>query len=239
MFLTPRDALPTRRFPVVTVLLIAVNVLVYLVGLTASDFTTAAGDALARHDVWVLEFGAVPCEVLGQCANQGAVAAHEPALTLLTSMFIHGGLLHLVANLLVLWVFAPNVEDAMHPLGFAAFYMLAGIAAGIAQSLFTSGSAVPMVGASGAIAAVIGGYLILYPRARVLWMPVWLVAGAWGGLQFIATWRSVFSDAALAGGSAYMAHLTGFVVGAATVTLLADRRNPAYEQQYGSRKDDA
>jgi membrane associated rhomboid family serine protease len=167
----------------------------------------------------------------------------QPAwLTLVTSMFLHGGFLHLLFNMLFLWVFGNNVEDAMHPLGFLCFYVAAGMAAGLAQVLVVPSATVPTVGASGAIAAVIGSYLFLYPRAKVftlvffplfLWLPAWLVAGGWGLLQFLATWQSVFAPAALEGGVAYMAHFAGFAIGLATVQFFAQDRNAHYEELYG------
>lgn len=263
MFLPLRDALPFQRFPAVTVALIAINVLVYLVGLLPADVQVAGSTReVTRHDLWVAEYGSVPCEVLGRCANQPGSAvvdggildtsprtvivevdAHPPALTLLTSLFLHGGILHLLFNMLFLWVYGNNVEDAMHPLGFLALYLFGGIASTIAQALVSANATVPQVGASGAIATVIGAYLLLYPRARILtmvippiflWLPAWSVAGAWGALQFVATWKSIFAPTGLAGGTAYMAHLSGFVLGLLLVRLLVERRNPAYEELYGS-----
>ncbi|MCW2960083.1 MAG: putative integral rane protein [Thermoleophilia bacterium] len=265
MFLPLRDALPTIRFPWVTIALILVNVLVYVVGLLPAE-TQVEGSTrtISRHDLWVAEYGSIPCELLGNCANQpgsvvidgglfdttprtvlAQVDQHAPALTLITSIFLHGGLLHLLFNMLFLWVYGNNVEDAMHRLGFLAFYVLAGLASGLAQALVVPNAGVPQVGASGAIAAVIGAYLVLYPRVRMwtmiippipllLWLPAWLVAGVWGITQFLATWQSVFAPTALDGGVAYMAHFAGFALGLATVGFLADRRNPAYDELYRS-----
>lgn len=261
MFLPLRDALPTGRLPLVTIALILLNVLVYLVGLLPAD-RQAEGSTrqVSRHDVWQVEYGAIPCELLGRCANQRAVVVvdggildpqpravsaevdqHAPALTLVTSMFLHGGLLHLAFNVLFLWVFGNNVEDAMHPLGFLGFYIAAGMAAGLAQALVVASATGPTIGASGAIAAVLGAYLFLYPRARVqalvvvfpLWLPAWFVVGGWGLMQFLATWQSVFAPAALDGGVAYMAHFAGFAIGLATASFFAERRNPLYQPRHG------
>ena len=263
MFLPLRDALSPLRFPAVTVALIAINVLVYLVGLLPADAQVAGSSrTVTRHDIWVAEFGTVPCELLGTCQNQLGSAVvdrgildptprtvlievedHAPVLTLFTSMFLHGGIIHLAFNMLFLWVYGRNVEDAMHPLGFVAFYIFGGLVSTVVQSLFTAGAAVPMIGASGAIAAVIGGYLVLYPRAKVLtmvfppiflWLPAWIVAGGWAVLQFIATWQKLFTPTGLVGGTANMAHVAGFVVGLCLVKLLAERRNPMYRELYGS-----
>lgn len=262
MFLPLRDALPTSRVPLVTLLLIVANVLVYVMGFEPAERqATGSTRQITKHDVWLFEYGAIPCEVTGRCGNQTAVVvvdgglidprerrvsaevdAHPPALTLITSMFLHGGLLHLLFNLLFLWVFGNNVEDAMHRLGFLGFYLVAGMAAGLAQALVVPDAAVPTVGASGAIAAVIGAYLFLYPRARILtmvffplflWLPAWIVAGGWGLLQFLATWQSIFAPAALDGGVAYMAHFAGFALGLATIAFFAERRNPHYQALYG------
>ena len=257
MFLPLRDALTTRRLPVVTVALIFINVLVFLLGMLPADRQVDGSTRqISQSDVWLTEYGAIPCEVSGRCANQDAVVVvdggildpqprqlaaqvdqHAPALTLVTSMFLHGGVLHLLFNMLFLWVYGQNVEDSMHPLAFLGFYLVAGMGAGIAQVAVAANATSPTVGASGAIAAVIGGYLLLYPRVPMLtmvifpffaWLPAWIVAGGWGLLQFIATWRSVFAPAALDGGVAYMAHFAGFAIGVATVALFADRRNPEY-----------
>ncbi|MCW2927406.1 MAG: rane protein [Thermoleophilia bacterium] len=262
MFLPLKDALPTGRMPWVTIALILMNVLVFALGYLPADRQVAGSTRqVSQHDVWLTEYGAIPCELLGHCANQAAVVVvdggildprpralsaqvdqHAPALTLVTSMFLHGGFLHLFFNMLFLWVFGNNVEDAMHPLGFLAFYLAAGMAAGLAQALVASHAVVATVGASGAIAAVLGAYLFLYPRAKVLtlvffplvlWLPAWVVAGGWGLLQFFATWKSIFAPAALDGGVAYMAHFAGFAIGLATVGLIAERRNPIYDERYG------
>jgi membrane associated rhomboid family serine protease len=262
MFLPLRDALPSMRFPWMTAALIALNVLVYVVGLLPADTQVEGSTStISRHDLWVSEYGAIPCELLGNCTNQAGqvvieggiidptpktvvaeVDQHAPALTLVTSIFLHGGIIHLLFNMLFLWVYGNNVEDAMHPVGFLAFYVFAGMASGLAQALVGSTATVPQVGASGAIAAVIGGYLFLYPRARVLtmvippiflWLPAWFVAGTWGLLQLLATWNSIFAPTALDGGVAYMAHFSGFALGLATIAFIADRRNPAYDELYG------
>jgi membrane associated rhomboid family serine protease len=262
VFLPLKDRLPSLRTPTVTLLLIAINVLVYIAGLVPADTQVATSTrAVQRHDMWVTEYGAVPCELLGRCGNQPGSAVidgglvdptprtvlvqvdeHPPVLTLVTSMFLHGGFLHLAFNMLFLWVFGNNVEDSMHPLGFLSFYLLAGMAATLGQALVSASATVPTVGASGAIAAVIGAYLLLYPRARiltvvfipfVLWVPAWFVAGGWGALQFLATWKSLFAPTALDGGVAYMAHVVGFVLGLSMIGFIADRRNPEYERLYG------
>jgi membrane associated rhomboid family serine protease len=256
MFLPLKDALTNRRVPIVTILLVSINVLVWLLGMMPADRQVEGSTRqISNHDVWQVEYGAIPCELSGRCANQDAVVVvdgglldpqprkltaqvdqHAPALTLVTSMFLHGGFLHLLFNMLFLWVYGSTVEDAMHPLAFLGFYLAAGMAAGIAQVAVAASATVPTVGASGAIAAIIGGYVLLYPRVPVLtmvifpiflWLPAWSVAGGWGLLQFVATWKSLLAPVGLEGGVAYMAHFAGFAIGLATIGFLADRRNPS------------
>jgi membrane associated rhomboid family serine protease len=171
-------------------------------------------------------FGLVPASITGP---------EPPYYSFITSMFLHGGWLHLIGNMLYLWIFGNNVEDAMGPGRFAAFYVLCGIAAAVAQILVNPGSPVPMVGASGAIAGVLGGYLVLYPRARILALvplgfftqvtevPAILFLPIWFLLQLL------YGVAALGvqtqgGGVAFWAHIGGFVAGLILVRLFAHRR---------------
>ncbi len=147
--------------------------------------------------------------------------------TVVTAMFMHGGWLHVIGNMWFLWVFGDNVEDAMGRIRFAAFYFLCGLAAAFAQVLVTPSSVAPMVGASGAIAGVLGGYLVLYPRAQVrcLWilivfvtfvnLPAWVLLGLWFVSQFFMPLES---------GVAWMAHVGGFLAGFVLVRMLAPAR---------------
>ncbi len=195
-----RDHNPSLRTPYVTWALIAINVLIFL---TYSSLLS--NDRALAH--FFFDWGLVP-------------AAARPE-TLVTSMFLHGGLMHLGGNMLFLWVFGDNLEDAMGHLGFLLFYLAGGLAAAGAQYASDPTSTVPMVGASGAIAGVMGGYLLLYPRARVdilviliiifrvIPVPAWIVLGAWFGIQLIQ--GSV--TPAGAGGVAYWAHAGGFAAG--------------------------
>lgn len=261
MFLPLHDNFPTGRLPFITIALILCNIAVYVVGMVpASTSISGDGARIALHDVWVVEYGAIPCEFLGRCDNQpgqvvvdggladntpvtavATVDEHPPWLTLLTSAFIHGGVLHLAFNMLFLWVYGNNVEDSMRPLTFLGTYLVAAVASAVCQGLLEPLSSTPQVGASGAIAAVIGGYLVLYPRARILsvivfplilWVPAWIVAGGWGLIQFFATTQAYFAPTASDGGVAYMAHLSGFVLGAIGIRAVA-RRSPQYARLYG------
>ncbi len=221
-----KDNIPTDRFPAVTVALIALNVVVYLV-LQGGGLGLPAG---GQGEPWgATEYGARPCELSGECRDTGAVAT---PLTVLTSMFMHGSLLHIAGNLLFLWIFGNNVEDTLGRVRFLAFYLAGGVAAVATQTLTDPGSAVPVIGASGAVSAVLGGYLLLYPHARVITLvfivvfftivelPAVLVLGLWFLLQ-------VLTGATDTGGSvATFAHIGGFVFGLLVVRLLAKRVKP-------------
>lgn len=200
-----RDHNPSGRTPYVTLALIAVNVAVFL-----AYFPAASEGALAR---FYTDWGLVPARIL---SGQG----HE---TLITHMFLHGGWMHIAGNLLFLWIFGDNLETEMGPFGFLLFYLATGLAAAALQIAADPASPVPMVGASGAIAGVMGGYLLLYPRARVdvlfifviffriIPVPAWIVLGIWFALQLLGG----FSTPSDMGGVAYWAHAGGFVAGLA------------------------
>jgi membrane associated rhomboid family serine protease len=195
-----RDHNPSLRTPYVTWALIAINVAIFL-----GYWSVLSNDRALAH--FFFDWGLVP-------------AAARPE-TLITSMFLHGGLMHLGGNMLFLWVFGDNLEDLMGHLGFLLFYLAGGLAAAGAQFASDPASTVPMVGASGAIAGVMGGYLLLYPRARVdiliflviiirvIPVPAWIVLGAWFGIQIIQ--GTVTPNDA--GGVAYWAHAGGFIAG--------------------------
>jgi membrane associated rhomboid family serine protease len=233
-----KDNMPTARFPIVTVALIAANVLMFLLfqGWPGID------------DGNVIDYGSIPYEISHpgqQCeAEVGQLVCSEDAsgpstwLTLLTSMFMHGGLLHIAGNMLFLWVFGNNIEDAMGRVKFILFYLGGGLAATLAQVLIDTNSTVPSIGASGAVAAVLGAYALLYPRARVVTLillivfitiielPALLVLGLWFLLQLYYG-SSELTQPLGGGGVAYWAHIGGFVFGLAMVKLLA-RENPNY-----------
>ena len=165
-----RDNIPTEHFPVVTVVLIAMNVLAYF-------FWQQGGISLGSPDSTqylcnLYEYGVIPREITDPDFDLQAQGCQtfeaSPYLTLFTSMFMHGGLLHLGGNMLFLWIFGNNVEDSMGPVKFVVFYVLGGLAADAAQILVDTSSTVPTIGASGAVAGVLGGYLLLFPRARVV-----------------------------------------------------------------------
>jgi membrane associated rhomboid family serine protease len=254
-----KDNIPTRRFPIVTVVIVVANVVMFFAFQEARITLSGAG----VDEEKVVEYGVIPYElthpgkecseipdVRGQlaiaCEGQEGVlgeAADQPPtwLTLFTSMFMHGGLLHIVGNMLFLWIFGNNIEDSMGRLRYVGFYLLGGIAATVAQTLIDTNATVPSIGASGAVAAVLGGYALLYPRARVVTLifiiffvtlvelPALLVLGAWFLLQLFYGTADLAQPVSAGGGVAYFAHIGGFVFGMALIKLFADRVHDDYE----------
>lgn len=213
MFPIGDDNSSRRTVPVVTYALIALNLLFFFAELNG-------GDAFIQR--WAF----VPRRFL---ANPGGDFP-----TLFTSMFMHAGWLHLLGNMLYLWIFGDNVEDRFGHLKFTIFYILCGIGATFAQLAFSSGSNIPNLGASGAIAGVLGGYILLFPRSRVnvlmgrgvIPMPALVVIGLWIVLQFVSGIGSI-SNAAESGGVAYMAHIGGFIAGFVLTFFLRAKAEPA------------
>ncbi len=212
-----RDANPTRRFPIVTLLLIAVSTIVFAYELGIAQ--TGGDAALGR---FIREWGAVPADVAEAIAS-GDLASRA-FVGVLGSIFLHGGWLHLIGNMLYLWIFGNNIEDRFGRIRFILFYLAGGVVAAIAQVAIDPASQVPIVGASGAIAAILGAYLVLYPRARVLSLVFLgffyqliqiravIVLGFWFVLQLVSGVTSLgVTDAQ--GGVAFFAHIGGFVVG--------------------------
>lgn len=222
MFIPIRDSNPYRRVPLLTIGLIAVNVYVFLtVGPSPEAF---------------FRFGAVPCDLLERCPELSselneAFPERTGATTILTSMFMHGNLLHLGFNMLFLWIFGNNVEDRLGHIRFALFYGLTGIAAAALHIAIHAGSGVPMVGASGAVSGVLGAYLVLWPRARILsifllgfipipfWLPAWFMLGFWFLIQLLGGLAGL--GLAKEGGTAFFAHVGGFVVGLLMIRVFA------------------
>ena len=231
-----KDNIPTDRLPVVTIALIAANVLAYLVLQRGGWEVTS----LFSGEWSLAGEAAYPCDLSGQCPVGEPPPDHVSApVSVLTSMFMHGGLLHLGGNMLFLWIFGNNVEDRLGRLGFAAFYLVGGIVATLAHVAVSRDSTVPSIGASGAIAAVMGAYLIWFPNARVrtivifvlVNVPAKVVLGVWFVLQF-------FTDPNES--VAWMAHVGGFTFGVLVGLLLrgyGDRARPAttrYPDPWGS-----
>jgi membrane associated rhomboid family serine protease len=214
------DNIPTRRFPVVTAALIAVNALVWLLY------------QVPDLDGSVYQLGFIPCEVDESCANEG----YQWPLNVITAMFAHGSWLHIIGNMLFLWIFGNNVEDALGHVRFLLFYLAAGVAATALQSGVTLGfgsladASIPNVGASGAIAGVLGAYLVLYPLARVVTVVFFFIVEI-PAMFFLVTWflfqlwYGGFSllEPQSGGGIAFFAHIGGFVFGFVTIRALVPR----------------
>jgi membrane associated rhomboid family serine protease len=245
-----KDNIPTLRFPVVTVTLIALNVIAYFLWQRGG---LSLGDPSSPHfNENLVRYSTIPFEVShpGQqcipgsdaqqymCSAQYGARYDLPAtyITVFTAMFMHGGLLHLGGNMLFLWIFGNNVEDSMGRFKFVLFYLLGGLAATSLQVLVNPDAAVPSLGASGAIAGVLGGYILLFPRARVvtvifivffftiLELPALLILGFWFVQQALFGYFDLNSAGQSGGGVAYFAHIGGFAFGLLAVKLFADER---------------
>lgn len=240
-----KDDIPTRSFPVVAVAIIVVNALVYFYqfALWFGPGPVGPGAGGRLYEAFVFEFGLIPCRVTDACPARLATmltGAPPPWLTVLTSMFVHGGLFHIGGNMLYLWIFGNNIEDAMGKARFLVFYLTCGIAAAMAQYLQDPASPVPMVGASGAVSGTLGAYLILYPHARIstlvvfgfFWrvipIPALVVLGLWIVVQ-AANGVLTFGRGE-PGGVAFLAHVGGFVVGMALVNVFRPRPRVPYRR---------
>jgi membrane associated rhomboid family serine protease len=225
MFIPLKDENPTSRFPYITVFFIALNILIFLY-----QFFSPQG-----LQYYVFKMGAIPYEITHfktvsfiSPDSQEPVSRLLPPLAVVVSMFLHGGFLHLLGNMLYLWIFGNNIEDFLGSFRFIFFYLLSGLGASLTHIVFHPNSQVPMIGASGAIAGVLGAYLILYPRARVLTfvflfifirvmpIPAFFILGIW----FIAQVLNV----GLGGGVAWFAHIGGFLIGIALIKIYTRKR---------------
>jgi len=211
------DTVRSRRFPFINWMLILLNGLIFYYEITLGE------DRLNR---FILNWGLIPAQLTSNYA--------ESWLTVFTSMFLHGGWLHILGNMWTLFIFGDNIEDRMGHGNYLIFYLLSGAAAAILQSVLMPASQVPMIGASGAIAGVLGAYLILYPRARIaslvpiffiftlVEIPAVIYLGIWFVLQLFSGWESL--QGAASGGIAWWAHIGGFLFGMFAVHLFAKRR---------------
>src|SRR5882672_8008441 len=193
-----RDDVPSHSVPFVTITLIGLNVLAFLYQTSIG----MNGDPRAS-EAFVFEFGAIPCRVTGNCPVPGEFP--PPVVTIFTSMFLHGGLFHIAGNMLYLWIFGDNVEDTLGHARFLVFYLLAGVAAALAQMVVHPTSRIPMIGASGAVSGVLG-----------LWIVVQFVSG-------LVTFSTSGSEGA-SGGTAWFAHIGGFLAGMVLLFLMRPRR---------------
>jgi membrane associated rhomboid family serine protease len=228
-----RDNIPTENFPFVTVALIIANAIAYFF---FQDGRLGLPQDGLGGDWPVPTYAAIPCEVTGSEPCNTAPGGPDTIVTLFTSMFMHGSILHLGGNMLFLWIFGNNVEDSMGPIKFVVFYLLGGLAADAGQILVNTGSEVPSIGASGAVAAVLGGYLLLFPRARVvtlvfiiffftiLELPAIFFLGIWIIQQALFAYFDLFQPSGEGGGVAYFAHIGGFVFGLLAIRVFASER---------------
>lgn len=224
-----RDINPTRRFPIVTLTLIGINVAVFVFELLL--------DSVGLLDTFILAFSVIPYE-LTHGVDLPPTIPLPVQLTIFTSMFMHGGFFHLAGNMLYLWIFGNNVEDNMGHGRFLVFYLLCGVAAALAQTAVSLNSRVPLLGASGAIAGVLGAYLLMFPNAqvetllffgwfvRIVRLPAVFVLSWWIVIQFFQGLLSLGVPAA-SGGVAWFAHIGGFVAGVILVPFFR-RREPRW-----------
>jgi len=207
-----KDDNPTYRTPIVTYSIIAICVIIFILEITSSSY---------NNGQLFYSYGLIPAVFTGQATLPNEIAGLPTEITLISSMFMHGGFMHLIGNMLYMWIFADNIEDEIGPIRFLIFYLLAGMAAALTQVYLNTSSTIPMIGASGAIGGVLGAYIVNHPKAKVLVLipfgffsqiikiPALYVLGFWFVLQFINSSLS----SSTGGGVAYGAHIGGFIFG--------------------------
>ena len=232
-----RDDQPRFSTPFVNYFIIGLNVVVFL-------FEQSVQFQNPRAYVQLMTaFGVVPRHITHALAGTGHVSLAGAFLPILTSMFLHAGWLHIIGNMWFLWIFGDNIEDQLGHFQYLLFYLLCGFAAAATHILLNFGSNLPTVGASGAISGVMGAYLLLFPRAKVLtlvvlivfftfwWLPAWVFLGYWFVLQFLSGAQTIGQTGQETGGVAVWAHVGGFVAGLILIKLLPQR---AVRQRYAS-----
>ena len=221
MFIPLRDENPVSRFPYVTILIITLNVLFFLFQIFSSE----------GLQFLVYKMGAIPYEITHfKSLTSDSISRLSPPLTLITSMFLHGGFFHLIFNMWFLWIFGNNVEDYLGPIRYILFYLIGGLGASLTHVIFNINSQAPMIGASGAIAGVLGAYLVLFPNAKILTLifpfffisiipiPAAFLLLLWFLLQIL--------NIGLGGGVAWFAHIGGFLIGIALIKLFTKSKKP-------------
>jgi membrane associated rhomboid family serine protease len=220
------DDAPRFSTPFVTYFIIALNTLIFVFELSVGAQGQRALNSLINH------FGVVPLHFERALAGGSTPSLTGLFLTILTAMFLHGSWLHVIGNMWFLWIFGDNIEDYLGHFTYLLFYLVSGFAAALAHIVINAGSRVPSVGASGAIAGVMGAYFVLYPRARVLmWfppifffhLPAWLVLGYWFFVQFMSGTATSIAETSQSGGIAFWAHVGGFVAGVVLIKVLPER----------------
>jgi membrane associated rhomboid family serine protease len=227
-----RDDQPTFSTPFVNYFLIVLNIMVFVWELSVGHRALNA---------FMMEFGVVPGHTLAVLTGHSYDGLATAVVPLFTSLFLHASFLHVAGNMLFLWIFGDNVEDYLGHFTYLVFYLLSGLAAGATHILLNQGSRIPSVGASGAIAGVMGAYFILYPKARVLiWfppiflfhVPAWLMLGYWFIGNFLSgTATAIAETRETSGGVAFWAHVGGFVAGVIMVNLFRER---PHRYRYGT-----
>lgn len=241
MFLPLKDFNPTTCTPYVTLGIMGICILVFL-------WEAASGNMGMNRIIY--EYGLIPAHFFGTAQPLAGANTASPSVTLITSMFLHGGWMHLIGNMLFLWVFGNNIEDELGPIRFVIFYLLSGLAAGFLQMGISPDSAIPMVGASGAVSGVLGAYLLLHPRVKILtliflgfFIMMRKITAAW----FLGIWIAyqglfaILDQGGVGGGTAWWAHIGGFVAGVALLFVLRPRRTAAlsrkmWKQSYYTKK---
>lgn len=229
------DDNPIQITPYLTIILIAVNIFAFF-------YEMSLGPAA---ELFIYRFGAIPAVIFGNESLPPEVEVIPPLATLMTSMFLHGGLMHLAGNMLYLWIFGNNIEEAMGRGRFLLFYIACGLIAAFSHALTDTHSVVPMIGASGAISGILGAYILLYPHAQVLvliplgffmrlvYIPAGFALGLWFFLQILS---GGFTAGRGGGGVAWFAHIGGFVAGMALVSVFKRRSvrlfNPAHHRSW-------
>ena len=233
-----RDDQPRFSTPFVNYFIIGLNIAVYLLIELPAKFQGARG-----FNVLIAQFGLIPHDLTRAIAGTPQYPLSAKLLTIFTSMFLHADLFHIIGNLWFLWIFGDNIEDYVGHFPYLIFYLLCGVAAAVTDIAIDPLSQMPTIGASGAIAGIMGAYIILYPRARVQtlvvlivfitfwWLPAWVFLGYWFLIQFIFT--SVTATAAhhQTGGVAFAAHVGGFVAGLVMIKIFPRR---ARSYRYGT-----
>ena len=222
-----RDDAPRYATPYVTYFLVGLNIVVFLFELMLPR---------SAREQFMFLYGMVPAKITALAVGMPEVSAEAALTPILTSMFLHASFLHILFNMWFLWIFGDNIEDYLGHFRYLILYLLSGFGAAAAHIAFNLGSTVPSVGASGAIAGVMGAYIVLYPSARVLtllplfvfftfvWLPAWLVLGYWFIVQFLSgAATSIVPSHQTSGGVAFWAHVGGFVCGMLLIKLFPNR----------------
>lgn len=225
-----RDDTPRFSTPVITYFLIIINVVVFIYELMVGAQSEAALNGL------MMEFGVVPRHEIAVLTGATPLSPTAAIVPIFTSMFLHGSWLHIIGNMWVLWIFGDNIEDYLGHFKYLMFYLASGLGAGLLHIVLNLNSRLPSVGASGAIAGVMGAYFVLYPKARVLtivpliifftfwWLPAWIVLGYWFLVQFLSgAATAIAATSQTRGGVAFWAHVGGFVTGIVLIKVLPPR----------------